>query len=79
MTKVSPAIRALVADVIGESPLEPGKRYIHPEDGLIEVTRGQFWGERGLSNFWYWTVLATGEEHHGYGGQWPAVEDGQDS
>jgi len=71
MTKVAPWVVALTESVLGSSPLEIGKRYVHPEDGPIEVTGGQYWGTYGLSNHWSWTVIATGEKKRGYGGHWP--------
>lgn len=70
---VAPWVKALTEEVLGGPPVAVGKRYQHPTDGEIEITDGQYWGERGLSNFWYWRVLATGETHHGYGGKWPEV------
>lgn len=73
MTQVPGWVQQLTEDIIGGSPLAVGKRYRHPQDGLIEVTAGRYWGTHGLSNFWYWRVVATGEEHHGYGGDWPEV------
>jgi hypothetical protein len=69
-TQVSGRIRELTESVVGGAPVEIGKRYWHPEDGLIEITSGQYWGTHGLSNFWYWTVVETGETHCGYGGEW---------
>jgi len=73
MTRVEPWVVKLTEDVIGGPPVEIGKRYQHPEDGPIEITSGQYWGTHGLSNFWRWTVLETGEQKHGYAGQWPEV------
>lgn len=71
MTAVEKWVRDIVEDTVGGSPLEVGKRYVHPEHGLIEVVGGQYWGERGLSNHWHWIVVATGEKHNGYGENWP--------
>lgn len=76
MTRVAPWVRNLTEEVIGGSPVEVGKRYLHPEDGLIEIVSGQYWGTYGLSNFWYWTVIETGETKNGYGGDWEEVKDG---
>jgi hypothetical protein len=73
MTPVEPWVTALVEDVLGGPPVQIGKTYRHPDDGLITITGGSYWGNHGLSNFWYWTVLETGETHHGYGDQWPEV------
>jgi hypothetical protein len=64
-------VKDLTEEVMGGPPVEIGKRYWHPEDGLIEITAGQYWGKHGLSNHWGWTVIETGEHHTGYGGEWP--------
>lgn len=72
-TRVSRWVRELTEDVIGGAPVAIGKRYMHPEDGEIEIVAGQYWGEHGLSNHWSWRVIATGEEKHGYGGDWPEL------
>ena len=74
MTQVAGWVRDLTEGVIGGSPLQVGKRYQHPQDGLIEVTSGQYWGARGLSNHWRWIVVATGESRFGYGEHWPEAE-----
>lgn len=71
MTKVARWVQELTEKIMGGSPLEIGKRYVHPEDGAIRITGGQYWGEYGLSNFWHWEVEATGQIHHGYGDAWP--------
>jgi len=34
--------------------LEIGKRVKHPDGRLVEITNGQFWGNYGMSNYWYW-------------------------
>lgn len=54
--------------------LKIGNHYIHPEHGLIEILDGQFMGQHGVSNFWTWKVVATGEMREGYGGDWQAVK-----
>ena len=50
----------------------PGTRLEHPDDGLVEITSGQYWGTHGLSNSWSWRkVMPDGtlhkEEKNGYG------------
>jgi len=65
-------VKELTEEVLGGSPLEVGKKYRHPEHGVIIVTSGQYWGKHGISNFWYWTD-ETGNKHHGYGGNWESV------
>ena len=64
-----------VKDIVGNSPLAVGNHYLHPKDGIIKVIGGRFWGEHGVSNFWFWEVLETGETHNGYGDEWPLVEN----
>jgi hypothetical protein len=73
--KVEPWIREIVEEVIGGAPVEVGKRYNHPDEGIIEILSGQYWGTHGLSNFWSWRVIQTGEVKHGYAtSAWPLVE-----
>jgi len=72
---VSENAKNLTESVLGGSPLQIGKRYIHPTDGLIEITHGQYWGKHGLSNHWHWIIVETGESSHGYGGNWPEATD----
>jgi len=51
--------------------LSIGKIVRRPNGDMVKITKGQFWGEYGVSNFWYWRkVLKNGEfgkEEHGYG------------
>lgn len=75
MTNVQPWVQEMVEEVFGPNTIEIGKRYVHPQDGLIEITSGQYWGTHGISNFWRWKVLETGEERHGYGGSWPPEKE----
>ena len=72
---VDPWVKKLTEDVIGPSPLELGKRYMHPEHGVIKIVSGQYWGEHGLSNHWRWIEEATGKEHTGYGENWPEIKE----
>ena len=69
-TEVEPWVVQLTESVLGGAPVTVGKRYWHPTDGLIEITSGQYWGRHGISNFWYWKVISTGEIRSGYGGEW---------
>jgi hypothetical protein len=65
--------RELTDSILPPITLEIGKRYIHPDDGVIEITSGCYrdsvYGR--VSNFWYWTVVETGEHKNGYGANWP--------
>lgn len=77
MTRVAGWVQDLTEgvfdEVFGSPPhghLEIGKRYIHPDDGEIEITGGQYWGTYGLSNFYHWTIVTTGDKGNGYGSRW---------
>jgi hypothetical protein len=69
--------REITDEVIPPVTLRIGGRYVHPDDGNITITSGCYrdstYGR--ISNFWYWTVEATGETHHGYGANWPEQSD----
>lgn len=82
MTNVEPWVRNLTESVIGGAPVQIGKHYMHPEDGHIVITSGQYWGTYGLSNFWYWNVLDEAGRavrgNHGYAGRWPPYTPFQD-
>jgi len=52
-----------------------GGTFEHPDDGPIRIFDGQFMGEYGLSNFWWWKVLETGEKKKGYGGRWKEYKE----
>lgn len=75
MTRVASWAQRLTEDVIGGAPVEIGKKYQHPTDGPIEIVSGAYWGDNGLSNFWRWTVLSTGETHRGYADTWPEIAE----
>jgi len=68
-------VRQIVEDEMGNS-LQIGKTYVHPTDGPITITSGRFWSNGRVSNFWTWTTQS-GEEKHGYGGDWPLTTDQQ--
>lgn len=68
-------VKDLTESVVGGAPVEVGRRYVHETDGLVEITSGQYWGKHGVSNFWYWTVVETGEKKHGYGIGFISVEE----
>lgn len=68
-------VKDITESVIGGPPVQIGKRYMHPHDGVVEITSGQYWGLHGLSNHWYWTILDTGQSCHGYAGNWPEVTE----
>lgn len=68
--RIEPWVQNIIGDYWAPS-LRVGETYVHPEDGVIKIVSGEFWGNHGVSNFWYWDVVATGERKHGYGGNWP--------
>ena len=53
-TQVAPWVQDLVEEVSGKSKLAIGKTLMHPDGYKVKIISGQFWGEYGLSNFWYW-------------------------
>lgn len=71
----NPALRALANEIIEELKKEQrfdvGDRMRHEDNRIVEVVRGQYWGEHGLSNHWtYREILpdgGLGPEEHGYG------------
>lgn len=65
-------VKDLMDRVSGPSLMEVGLVLAHPDGRTVKITSGQYWGDHGLSNFWYWReVLADGTlsetEEHGYG------------
>lgn len=77
MTSVTKSVREMTESVIGSSPVKVGGVYQHPSHGAIRIDSGAYWGEHGLSNFWTWTDLATGQCHSGYGAHWPEITSHQ--
>lgn len=65
--------REITEEVFGPAPFKIGDRVEHPSGRTVEIIGGQYWGERGISNFWYWKeVQADGssfssETECGYG------------
>lgn len=60
-------IKEIVDETLGKNELEIGKTVKHiPTGKNVEITAGQYWGARGISNFWYWK-FEDGETGHGYG------------
>lgn len=65
-------VKDIVHDTMGGAPFAVGDVVNHPEDGLVRIVGGQFWGTHGVSNFWTWIpVDAEGNEEgpkrSGYG------------
>ena len=51
---ISNFTKGLVEKVCGENTLKVGAQVSHKDGRLVEITDGQYWGTRGISNFWYW-------------------------
>jgi len=70
---VTTKVAKWIQDLVGGEHLEIGMVTKHPETGkTVKITGGQYWGEYGLSNFWYWREVLPGGslsevEEHGYG------------
>lgn len=67
--------REVTDQVLAPVKLVIGGRYLHPEDGEIEILSGCYrdpvYGR--VSNWWDWKVLSSGEKRGGYGANWPAA------
>lgn len=63
--------RAITEEVSGGPPFAVGDVVTHPSGRKVKITSGQYWGDRGVSNFWYWREVrpngTLGKEEHGYG------------
>lgn len=64
-------VKDIVEKVHGPSQMQVGKVMQHPDGRTVKITEGQYWGEHGLSNFWYWREVkpdgTLGGVEHGYG------------
>ena len=75
---ISEMAKRLTEEVYGPAPFAVGDIVLHPDGYKVKITGGQYWGEFGLSNFWYWRKVnddgTLGEKQHGYGWR-PEEED----
>lgn len=39
---------------VGSSPFQIGDVVMHPSGRKVQITGGSYWGDYGISNFWYW-------------------------
>ena len=53
MTQVKQWVQDICNDVLGPCPIKIGQKWII-KGKLCQITGGQYWGERGLSNHWDW-------------------------
>lgn len=65
-------VKDLTESVLGKSKLKIGKILKHPDGYKVKIIDGQYWGEYGVSNFWYWRrILPNGrlskKKECGYG------------
>jgi len=64
-------VKEIIEDSIDGRPLRVGERVKHLDGRLVEITKGQFYGTYGVSNFWHWEEVledgSLGPEEHGYG------------
>jgi len=72
----------MVEDVLDAKPFKIGEILRHPDGYDVKIVDGQYWGERGLSNFWSWKrVMPDGSlsktVEHGYG--WERCDPENDS
>lgn len=64
-------VKQITEEVFGKSKLAIGRVYKHPSGRRVKITGGQYWGEHGVSNFWYWREVKAdgtlGKLEKGYG------------
>lgn len=64
-------VKQMTEDVMGGAPFKIGDTVKHPSGRMVKITGGSYWGEHGLSNFWYWKEVLKGNklgpEESGYG------------
>lgn len=69
--EVASWVKQMTDEMTSGPPFAIGDTVTHPSGRTVQITRGQWWGVRGLSNHWYWReVMADGSlgpEEHGYG------------
>ncbi len=67
---VAPWVRDIIEKHF-KSSMEVGKTLQHPDGRKVLVIDGRFWGEHGVSNFWYWREVredgSLGPKESGYG------------
>lgn len=63
---VEQRIKDFVEKVFGKSPYEVGD-IVEIDGRPARITSGQYWGTRGISNFWHWEFLDEGEPRTGCG------------
>lgn len=61
-----------VKDLVGPTKMTTGATLKHPDGYEVKIVAGQYWGEYGLSNFWYWKRYTRSgrlsrKTEHGYG------------
>ena len=68
---ISTIARKITEDVFGGQPFEVGDVVRHPDGRMVEIVDGQYYGEHGFSNFWYWRPIkkdgTLGKLEKGYG------------
>lgn len=66
---IQPWVKDIVESTCGRSQFAIGKIAYEVMTGRkVKITDGQYWGEHGVSNFWYWQpVKGVKEKYHGYG------------
>jgi hypothetical protein len=64
-------VKDLTERHFGKCEMAIGKRMRHPDGRMVFIVDGQYWGEFGVSNFWYWREVKAdgklGKTECGYG------------
>ena len=72
MTKVASWVQKLTEDILGGPSFKIGDVVTHPDGRQVKIMGGEYWGEFGISNFWYWREVnpdgnLSRKLEHGYG------------
>jgi hypothetical protein len=61
-------VKDLVEEEFGENKIIIGGRAIHIKTNKeVKIISGRYWGDHGISNFWYWREVESNKEGCGYG------------
>jgi hypothetical protein len=69
---IDPKIKRMMRKAGLVQHFDVGDDVRHPDGYMVRITAGQYWGQDGVSNFWYWRrYLKNGQlsqkEYCGYG------------
>ena len=71
---MEPWVKEIIESAQAQKPLSIGEVVTHPDGRTIKIVDGQYYGIRGVSNFWYFREVMPGGAlserlEHGYGNE----------